>query len=217
MDTRVLLADDHQLMRQGLRSLVVKTDGLKVVGEATNGRAAVEKVKELSPNVVIMDVSMPDLNGIEATRQISDIASNTKVIGLSMHSDRQYVGKMLEEGAHGYLLKECAFEELETAIKTVMGGRTYLSPEIADVVIENYVRGMPAKDPSAFTQLTPREREVLQLLVEGKSTRKAANTLGISVKTIETHRRNIMQKLDIHNIAELTKYAIQEGITSIDT
>lgn len=213
----MLLADDHQLMREGLRSLVENTEGLKVVGEATNGRMAVKKVEELSPNVVVMDVSMPELNGIEATKQIREVSPNTRVIGLSMHSDRQYVGKMLEEGAHGYLLKEGAFEELETAINTVTNGRTYLSPRIADVVIENYVRGMPTEDPSAYTQLTPREREVLQLLVEGESTRKAARTLGISPKTIETHRRNIMEKLDIHNIAELTKYAIQEGITSLDT
>jgi DNA-binding NarL/FixJ family response regulator len=164
-----------------------------------------------------MDIGMSDLNGIEATRQIVAECPSTRVIGLSMHSDRQYVGGMLEAGASGYLLKDCAFEELETAIRTVLDNRTYLSPGVADVVVRNYVRGMPTEAPSRYGRLTPREREVLQLLAEGKSTKQAASVLRVSVKTVESHRRNLMEKLDIHSVAELTKYAIREGLTSLDT
>jgi len=216
MSTRILIADDHTIMRQGLRSLVEEADDMEVVDEASNGRDAVDLCCELKPDMVIMDVGMEDLNGIEATRKIMEECPSTKVVGLSVHSDRQYVGGMLEAGATGYLLKDCAFEELEDAIRTVLAGRTYLSPSIADIVVRNYVRQVPTKEPTAQAKLTPREREVLQLLTEGKATKEVARELNVSVKTIETHRRNVMHKLDLHSVAELTKYAIREGLTSLN-
>ncbi len=216
MAVRILIADDHTIMRQGLRSLVEEAENMKVINEADNGRSAVDLCKEMKPDVVIMDVGMEDLNGIEATRQIMEECPGTKVVGLSVHSDRQYVGGMLEAGAAGYLLKDCAFEELENAIRTVLANRTYLSPSIADIVVRNYVRQVPAKDPTAQAELTPREREVLQLLTEGKATKQVARDLDVSVKTVETHRRNVMHKLDLHSVAELTKYAIREGLTSLN-
>ena len=216
MTVRILIADDHTIMRQGLRSLVEEADDMEVIDEASNGRSAVELCQELKPDMVIMDVGMEDLNGIEATRKIKEECPSTKVVGLSVHSDRQYVGGMLEAGASGYLLKDCAFEELENAIRTVLAGRTYLSPSIADIVVRNYVRQVPTKEPTAQAKLTPREREVLQLLTEGKATKQVARELNVSVKTIETHRRNVMHKLDLHSVAELTKYAIREGLTSLN-
>ncbi len=216
MAVRILIADDHTIVRQGLRSLVEEAENMKVINEADNGRSAVDLCKEMKPDVVIMDVGMEDLNGIEATRQIMEECPGTKVVGLSVHSDRQYVGGMLEAGAAGYLLKDCAFEELENAIRTVLANRTYLSPSIADIVVRNYVRQVPAKDPTAQAELTPREREVLQLLTEGKATKQVARDLDVSVKTVETHRRNVMHKLDLHSVAELTKYAIREGLTSLN-
>ena len=214
--TRVLLADDHKIMREGLRSLLEEGEGVEVVGEAENGRMVLEMAEDLRPHLVIMDVGMPDLNGIEATRKLVDEMPNVKVIALSMHSDRQYVGGMLEAGACGYLLKDSAFEELEEALSTVMDDRIYLSPDVADVVVKNFVRGMPTEAPSVYAQLTPREREVLQLVAEGLSTRQIASRLDVSVKTVETHRRNTMEKLDLESVAELTKYALREGLTSLD-
>ena len=213
---RVLLADDHRIMREGLRSLLDEVEGLDVVGEAENGREVLNMVDDLYPHLVIMDVGMPDLNGIEATRKLVDKKPNIRVIALSMHSDRQYVGGMLEAGACGYLLKDSAFEELEEALETVLNDQVYLSPDIADVIVKNFVRGMPTEAPSVYAQLTPREREVLQLIAEGLSTREIASRLDVSVKTVETHRRNTMEKLDLESVAELTKYALREGLTSLD-
>jgi DNA-binding NarL/FixJ family response regulator len=212
----ILVADDHKILRQGLRTLLAKEPDLQVVAEAEDGRNAVRLVRELSPQVVIMDVGMPDLNGIEATRQILQESPETKIIALSMHSDRRFVTNMIKAGASGYLLKDSAFEELATAIRVVMAHKTYLSHEIAHVVVKDYVQRGSKDDPSAFSVLSPREREVLQLMAEGKTNRQIAETLYVSLKTVETHRQQIMNKLEIHNIVELTKYAIREGLASLD-
>jgi len=219
MVTRILLADDHQIVREGLHSLLAQHDDMEVVGEARDGRSAVEMAKELSPDVVIMDVGMPHLNGIEATRQILNREPGAKVVALSMHADRRFMGEMLKAGAKGYLLKDGAFEELATAIRSVIADKVYLSPRIADVVVDDYVRRTPGTnggDSSAFAKLTPREREVLQLMAEGRATKEIAMDLKVSIKTVETHRRQIMEKLNIHSVAELTKYAIREGLTSLE-
>lgn len=215
--TRVLLADDHRILRQGLRSLFEKEDDLEVVGEAENGRQAVRMARELRPDVVVMDVAMPDLNGIEATRQVLAELPAVKVLALSMHSDRRYVIEVLKAGASGYLLKDGAFEELASAIRTVAANRSYLSPEITGVVIDDVVHRVPSAPRSASLCLSNREREVLQLLAEGRSTREIAECLHVSVKTVDTHRQHIMQKLGLYSVAELTKYAIREGITSIES
>lgn len=217
MSTRILLADDHKIMREGLRSLLDKQPDIKVVGEAEEGRTTVRLVTDLSPDVVIMDIEMASLNGIDATRQIVAKTPKVKVIALSVHSDRRFIAEMLKAGASGYVLKDCSFEELVQAIRAVMANRIYLSPGIADRVIKDYVRFLPHADFSVFSILTEREREVLQLIAEGKSTKKIALSLHVSVKTVETHRQRIMNKLDIHSIAELTKYAIREGLTSIES
>ena len=217
MSIRILLADDHKITRQGLRSLLDKEFDMEVVAEAEQGRTAVRLVRELSPQVVIMDVTMPDLNGVEAARQIVSEFPDVKIIALSMHSDSLFVTEMLRSGASGYLLKDCAFEELARAIRTVVAGRTYLSPSISGVVVDDYLHRLSKADLPGSEVLTDREREVLQLLAEGKSTKQIALKLHISVKTVETHRRQIMNKLDIHTVAELTKYAIRKGLTSLET
>ncbi len=215
MAIRILLADDHKIVRQGLRTLLEKEPDMEVVAEAEEGRMAVRLARKLAPQVVIMDVGMPDLNGIEATRQVLADTPGLKVIALSMHSDRRFVVNMLKAGASGYLLKDSAFEELAAAIRVVMLNKTYLSPGVSDIVIKDYVQG-PREDSSVFSVLTPREREVLQLMAEGKSTKQIADRLHVSVKTIETHRQQIMTKLGIHSVAELTKYAVREGLSSLE-
>jgi DNA-binding NarL/FixJ family response regulator len=212
--TRVLLADDHKILRQGLRTLLEQEKDIQIVGEADTGRSSVELAGELAPDVVIMDVAMPDLNGIDATRRIADVKPRTRVLALSMHSDGRYVRGMLQAGARGYILKDCAAEELTHAIRTVMAGQVYVSPGVTGTIVNDYVRQLTAADQPAT--LTPREREVLQLLAEGGSTANIAAGLNLSVKTIETHRKRIMDKLDLRSIAELTKYAIREGITTVD-
>ncbi len=215
MGIKIILADDHKIIREGLRALLEKEPDMEVVGEANDGIATVRLTKNLNPDIVIMDIGMPDMNGIEATRQIISETKGVKVIALSMHSDRRFVLQMLKAGASGYLLKDSAFEELALAIKTVMLGQPYLSPKITDVVIKEYIISMPENEETVFTKITAREREVLQLIAEGKSTKQIASFLNVSVKTIETHRQQIMEKLNIHSIAELTKYAIREGIASL--
>jgi DNA-binding NarL/FixJ family response regulator len=210
------MADDHKIMRDGLRSLLEEQDDMEVVAEAGNGQTAVRLARARKPDLVIIDINMPDLNGIEATRQMIAARPEVKVIALSMHSDRRLVLGMFRAGASGYLLKDCAFEELAHAIKTVAANQPYLSPSIAGTMIEEYVHCIAQAESGASAVLTPREREVLQLLAEGWSTKKIASHLHISVKTVETHRRQIMVKLNVHSIAELTKYAIREGITSLD-
>ncbi|HTZ38969.1 MAG TPA: response regulator transcription factor [Syntrophales bacterium] len=213
---RVLLADDHKIIRDGLKTLIEKETGMEVIAEADNGRRTVRLAQKHQPNVIIMDVTMPDMNGIEATRKIMEDTAGVRIIGLSMHSDRRYVLGMLEAGASGYLLKDCAFEELATAIRNVAGGNTYLSPKIADVVVKGYLDKTPGPSHALGSALTPREREVLQLLAEGMAAKEIASHLNVSVKTVETHRRNMMEKLSMRSIAELTKYAVREGLVSIE-
>ena len=216
MSTKLLLVDDHKIMRHGIRSLLEKEAGMAVLEETNNGRTAIELARTLSPDVVIMDIAMHDLNGVEATRQITTELPEVKVIMLSMHSDRQMVTDALQAGASGYLLKDCEFEELVRAIETVVSNRTYLSPEITDILVENFVRKSPLSESSASSILTPREREVLQLLAEGKSTKEIATSLCLSTKTVETHRRQMMEKLNIYNVAHLIKFAIRKGLTSLE-
>jgi len=214
--TRVLLVDDHKILRQGLRTLLEQENGIQVVGEANNGRTSVKLADELAPDVVIMDVAMPDLNGIDATRRITEAEPNTRVLALSMHSDGRYVKGMLQAGARGYILKDCAAEELTRAIRTVMAGQVYVSPGVTGTIVNDYLRQLSETKVGETAVLTHREREVLQLLAEGGSTAHIAAELCLSVKTIETHRKRIMDKLSLRSIAELTKYAIREGITALD-
>lgn len=217
MSISVLLADDHTLFREGMRSLLHKELNIKVVGEAENGREAVKLALELKPDVIVMDITMPDLNGMEATRKIKKIIPQTKVICLSMHSDRRYVVDMFRAGAMGYLIKSCAYKELNTAIHVVAANQVYVSPQIAHIVVDESIGKQPPKKTSVQSALTPREREVLQLIAEGKNTKYIAHNLHKSTKTVETHRRNIMRKLKLKSVAELTKYAINEGIISLDS
>jgi DNA-binding NarL/FixJ family response regulator len=217
MSIRIIIADDHQIVRQGLRTLLEKEPDMQVVAEAEDGRRTLNLAREVVPHVIVMDVEMPDLNGIEATMQIMAELPQIKVIALSMYSDRRFVTNMLKAGACGYLLKDCAFEELVQAIRLAMSNRIYLSPGIADVVVKDYVNHTPAPTPSVFSVLTAREREVLQLLSEGKRTTQIAELLHISIKTVETHRMQIMHKLGMRSVAELTKYAIREGLTSLES
>ena len=216
MATRILLADDHTVIRQGLRALLEKYPQFDVVGEAEDGRKAMELVEKLKPDVVIMDISMPYLNGIDATRKIVNSVAGTKVIALSMHSGRRFVVQMLKAGAAGYILKECLFDTLLEAIQTVLKGGIFLGPKVEGEVIQDYIKCISPGYSQKEATLTPREREVLQLLAEGNSTKQIALHLHVSGKTIESSRRHIMEKLQIHSIAELTKYAVREGITPLE-
>ncbi|MFH1743523.1 MAG: response regulator transcription factor [bacterium] len=216
IDVRILVADDHSIVREGIRRVLDSEPGMQVVAEAENGREAVSLVLEKSIDVVLMDISMPELNGIEAAREILHNAPEVKILILSMHSDRRFVDRALKAGVSGYLLKNNAVAEVVTAIKTVGRNKLYLSPGITDVVVEDYVRYVPSDETAASSLLTPREREVLQLLAEGKTTKEIAVSLYLSDKTVEGHRQRIMDKLRLHSIADLTKYAIREGLTSLD-
>ena len=217
MSTRILLADDHKIVREGLRALLEKEPDIDVIAEAENGRMAIHLVRELSPDVVILDIAMPDLNGIEAARRIVGEYPRVKVIALSMHSDRRFVLEMLKAGASGYLLKDCAFEELPRAIRAVVANERYLCTKIAGVVLDDYVNQVSVGESSPSSVLSNREREVLQLVAEGRNTKEIALNLSVSVKTIETHRQNIMRKLDMYSVAELTKYAVREGLTDLES
>jgi DNA-binding NarL/FixJ family response regulator len=216
MNKRILLVEDHAIVREGLRSLLEKQPDIEVIGEAEDGRKALELVKELLPDIVIMDITMPNLNGVEATCYITGEFPEIKVIALSIHSNRRFVTDMLKAGATGYVLKECLFDELVQAIQAVADGGSYLSPKVTGDVIDGFVKRMVTYAESQLSNLSSREREVLQLVAEGRSTKKIALALHVSTKTIEANRRQIMEKLDIHTVAELTKYAVREGLTPLE-
>ncbi len=213
MNTRILLADDHTLMRAGIRSLLEKIPGVEVVGEAADGREAVALVKITSPNMVLMDIAMAGLNGLEATARIRKEFPRVRVIILSMHANEEYVLQTLRAGAAGYLLKDSATAELELAIHAVARGDTYLSPAISKRVIDDYL-GRTSGQKSFAEQLTPRQREILQLIAEGKSTKEIAYLLNLSIKTVETHRTQLMDRLDIHDVPGLVRYAMRIGLVT---
>lgn len=209
----VVFVDDHEIFHECIRHLFNARDDMRMLGVANNGRAAIQRVRELHPDVVVMDISMPGLNGIDATEKIVSENPQTKVIALSMHSDCKMVLQVLRAGAKGYVLKECAFDELITAIQAVvMNQKRYLSPKITSLILDDYLNLCQEEETSA---LSNREREVLQLIAEGKSTRQIAADLNLSIKTIESHRSQIMKKLNMNSLAELTKYAVREGLTTL--
>ena len=214
MSIKILIADDHQLNREGVRSLLEREEGINVVGEAENGRSAVKLARELGPDIILMDVCMPDMNGIVATTLILAETPRVKVIALSMLDDRRFVSNMLRAGASGYLIKDCSFKELIRAVRRVVTNKIYLSSGIMDMVVRDYVTPPPSSDSPCSSHLTIREKEVLQLVAEGYSTPQIANSLHVSVKTIESHRQNLTMKINAKGIAGLTKYAIREGLTT---
>jgi len=216
MCVRVLLVDDHKMMRDGLRALLGSAADISVVGEACDGRSALDLVRSLEPDVVVMDVGMPELNGVEATHRIRAEHSGVKVIALSAYTDERRVQHMLDAGAIGYVVKLAAQDELLQAVRAAGQGRSYLSPEIAGLVVERSSGLRAPGEPSAFATLGAREREVVQLVAEGKTSAETAAQMHISIRTVETHRRNIVQKLGLRGTAELTRYAIREGLTTLE-
>ncbi len=215
MAIKVLLADDHPILREGLRGLLERENDLEVAGEAGTGIEAVQLAGRLHPDVIIMDINMPDMNGIEATRRILAEDPAIRVLVLSLESDRRFIVEVLEAGARGYVLKDSFFEELATAIRTVAAGDTFLGPKITELIIKDYLQRIPDRQPLTFSSLTSRERETIQLIADGRNSKEIAAEFGVSVKTIEVHRHNIMKKLNLYSIAELTKYAVREGLTSL--
>ncbi|RJP23664.1 MAG: DNA-binding response regulator [Candidatus Omnitrophota bacterium] len=216
MKIRILLADDHIVMRDGIRALLEKHSDFEVVAVASNGRETLDLIRKHDVDVVVMDISMPHMTGIEAAQQIKSLSPKVKVLALSVHTDNELVARMIEAGASGYLPKSCEIDELIEAIHTVMKNRTYLSPSVVDSVFK-FMQKEPSQSDSSLSPLTPRERDVLQKIAEGKTTKETASLLCVSDSTVESHRQNIMKKLDIHTIAELTKYAIRHGLTSIES
>lgn len=211
--TRVLLADDHQLMRSGVRLMLERETDLAVVGEARDGREAVALVKSLKPEVVVMDIGMPNLNGIEAARQMTEENPQLAIVMVSMHSDESYVLRALKAGARGYLLKDSAEADLIKAVHAVAGGKSFFSPAVSKLLLDDYVRKLKRSGTEdAYDLLTPREREVLQLIAEGKSNKDIANLLNLSVYTVESHRANLMEKLNLKGLPELILYAVRKGI-----
>lgn len=215
MKINIILADDHHVIREGLRLLLESEKDLLVLAEADSGRAALSAVKKFKPDLVVMDVSMPELNGMEATRRILSEAPGTKVLALSMYSDKRFVEGMFQAGVSGYILKNCIARELVSAIRLVAKGQVYISPEIAGTIVEGYLSRSVFYNDTNRKALTDREREILQLISEGQNTKEIAEILHVSTKTVDAHRRNIMEKIGTNSIAELTKFAIREGITTI--
>ncbi len=214
---KVLLAEDHTIVRKGIRSLLDDEIAIEVVGEAENGRDAIEKTEELSPDVIVMDYTMPILNGLEATRQIKKRFPEVKIVILTMHTDEEYVFQFLQVGAAGYLVKQTAPKELISAIQTVYQGESYLSPSVSKMVIEEFVRHTQATQvESNYEKLTDREREIFQLIAEGFSSKDIADQLHISLKTVGVHRINLMNKLDIHSVPDLVRYAIRKGVIGLE-
>lgn len=212
MEIKILIADDHKILRDGLVNVIEKNPNLKVVGEATNGREAIKLCATLEPDVVIMDVAMEGLNGVEATRQISQDFPKSKVIALSMHSNKRFILGMFKAGAYGYLLKDCDSSELIKAVKTVAENKKYISQHISGAIVEELIS--PADNDES--KLSQREKEILQLISEGRSSKEIAETLFLSSKTVDSHRKNIMDKLELFTIPDLTKYAIKTGLTSLE-
>lgn len=216
MTVRVLLADDHRILREGLIALLARESDIELVGQAEDGLEAVRLARELQPDVAVIDVAMPGLNGLEAMRRIRDEAPAVRTLCLSVHDDSRMVLAVLDAGASGYVLKDCSFDELALAIRKVMANQVYLSPDIVGIVVnEVRQRGAP-RAASSTSALTPRERELVQLLSEGHSTAEIAERLHVSAKTVATHREHVLHKLDVRGIAELTRYALREGLSSID-
>ncbi len=212
---RIFLADDHTVMRGGIRLVLERQPDLHVVGEASDGRETVNAVERLHPDVVVMDIAMPNLNGIEATRQILANGVAVSIVVLSMHADEEYVLRALKAGARGYLLKESAEADLIAAVRAVIGGKSFFSPAVSRLLVEDYVRQLQDRDiEDSYELLTTRERETLQLVAEGKSNKDIANLLNLSVYTVETHRSNIMEKLNLHGVPELILYAVRKGVIS---
>ena len=214
MAVQVLIVDDHEIMREGMTALLRKYSQFEVVGQATDGRQALEMASQLKPDVIIMDVGMPNLNGIDATKKLLSLYPDLKIMALSAHSDGSIVAKMIKAGASGYMLKESAFDELIEGLNTLLDGRTFLCNKISKVVFSEYVGMVTNPKTKSGGGLSGREREVLQLVAEGHTTKEIAEDLKLSTKTIDSHREHIMEKLGIRNIAGLTKYAIREGLTS---
>ncbi len=213
----VVIVDDHEILRAGLISLLEEESDIKVIGEANTGEDAIAIVDAQHPDVVIMDVAMPDMDGIEATRILVDRVAGIKILALSMHADQKYITDMIDAGASGYLLKECAMEELAFALRSIRKYNFYISPSVSNVILERYMKPfVPNEDLLNQTSLSGREREVLQLVADGWSTSAIAEHFSLSVKTVETHRKHIMDKLGLHNVAALTKFAIRAGLTGID-
>jgi two-component system response regulator NreC len=215
MSIKIMVVDEHKIVREGLATLIAKQPNMEIVGEATDGREAVALVEKSTPDLILMDVTMPNLNGIEATRRIKSKNPEIEIIALSLHSERQFVLGMIRAGASGYLIKQCTFDELVLAINTVMEGKNYLSREIANILIEEYIRKESEGKAMIDSKLTSREIEVLQLLAEGKTTKEIASSLSVSLKTVEAHIRHTKSKLKTNTVAELTKIAIREGLTSL--
>lgn len=216
MTIRVVLADDHALFREGLVLLLRSEDDIEVAAHASDGHEAVEQAESCAPDVVVMDVSMPGMNGIEATRRIAQGESGARVLCLSMHAERKFVADVLRAGASGYVVKDATREELVRAIRELASGRKYVSPAVTGIVLEAFTSGDADEEDPGLRLLTSREREVLQLLAEGHSTKRIALSLGVSAKTVATHREHVMQKLEIESVAGLTKFAIRHGLTSLD-
>jgi len=215
MKLRIAVVDDHRLVREGLIARLKCLDDLEIVAEGQDGREAVELCKEHHPDIILMDIGMPVLNGIDATRLVRQECLGTKVIALSMHSEKRFVSEALRAGVSGYVLKDDAFDELADAIHLVAAGGVYLSPGVQEAIVSDYAGAAgPASAPRA--ELTPREREVLQLIAEGMTTKQVASNLGLNVKTIETHRRQVMEKIGADSVAGLVRYALREGITTLD-
>jgi DNA-binding NarL/FixJ family response regulator len=221
-ELHVLVADDRALVRAGIRSLLQSLEGVQVIAEASDGREALNLIRELHPDLVMMDISMPGMNGLEALRRVREEFRDIKVVILSMHADQDYIIQALMAGAAGYLLKDSPYDELERCLRTVERGETYFSPRLPKSAISEFKRRARGRMPktglegSSFQRLSPREREVLQLIAEGHSTRDIARIMGISVKTADTHRTSLMKRLDIHDVAGLTRYAIQKGLVKPD-
>jgi len=216
MSIKIVIVDDHGIMREGLKLLLEKHDDMEIIGEATDGRKSVYIARSLKPDLVLMDVSMPNLNGIEATQQIIEDNPAIKILAFSAYSEKRFVTDMLKAGASGYILKDALSEELIRAIRTVMNNQFFLSTKVAGIVISDYISDASSAPNRSIGVLTSKERELLQLLVENKSSKEAARILHVSIKTVDARRRSVMNKLDLNGIADLTKFAIREGLTTVE-